>query len=249
MADAVLMSLASVVLVSAISFVGVLAIVVAKAKLRKALLYFVAFAAGALFGDAIIHLLPEAADGGLTLTISVAVLLGIVASFIVEKFVHWTHCHHLSSKSHVHPFAYMNLFGDAMHNFIDGIIVAASYFASIPAGVATTFAVVFHEIPQEIGDFGVLVHGGFRVRRALLLNFVTALLAVAGAVFAILVTAYIEGIVMPLIAFAAGNFIYIAGADLVPELHKKFTVRSSIAQLIVFLLGMGVMYALVFLEA
>ncbi len=249
MSEAAILSLASVIAVSLISFVGVAAVVVAKKRLNSVLLYFVGFSAGALFGDAILHLLPEAAEAGFTVSVSFFVLLGIIISFTVEKIVHATHCHHFSSRSHVHSFAYMNLFGDAVHNFIDGMIIVASYLVSVPVGMATTVAVIFHEIPQEIGDFGVLIHGGFEVRRALLLNFLTALLAVAGAAIAILVTVYVEGIVTPLIAFAAGNFIYIAGADLIPELHKKFTAKSSVVQLFVFLLGMAVMYALLFVEA
>ncbi len=247
MSEAVVFSLASVFVVSLISFAGVLTIAVAKKKLNKVLLYFIAFSAGALFGDAIIHLLPEAAADGFTLPISMLVLSGIMASFIVEKLIHYTHCHHLSDR-HVHPFAYMNLFGDGVHNFIDGIIIAASYLVSVPVGIATTIAVIFHEIPQEIGDFGVLIHGGFKVRKALLLNFLTALTAVLGAVVAIILASSIEGITTLLLAFAAGNFIYIAGADLIPELHKKFAIKSSILQFLVFALGIAVMYALLMLE-
>ncbi|MBI4171103.1 MAG: ZIP family metal transporter [Candidatus Aenigmarchaeota archaeon] len=248
MSSPFVLSLVSVIIVSLISLVGMAAVLIAKKKINAVLLYFVSFSAGALFGDAMLHLLPEAAELGFTAAISLFVLLGIVISFIVEKIIHYTHCHLPSSRSHVHSFAYMNLFGDAVHNFIDGLLIAVSYLVSIPVGIATTIAVIFHEIPQEIGDFGVLIHGGFKVRQALFLNFLTALLAVVGAVAAILIAVYIEGIVIPLVAFAAGNFIYIAGADLIPELHKKFTPRSAVLQLAVFLIGIGVMYALLFVE-
>ena len=175
-------------------------------------------------------------------------MLGICTSFVIEKFVHWRHCHIPSSKKHPHTFAYMNLFGDAVHNFIDGLIIAASYMVSVPIGIATTIAVVFHEIPQEIGDFGVLLHGGFSKNKALMLNFLTAATAIAGALIALAVSAQIEGSIVFLASFAAGGFIYIAGADLIPELHKRFTIKSSIGQIIALLLGMGVMYLLIFLE-
>lgn len=248
MADPAILSLLSVVLVSAVSFVGVLALVLKDVTIRKFLLYFVAFSAGALFGDAFIHLLPEISGTGFSTNVSLYILFGVVVSFLVEKTVHWRHCHIPHSRRHPHPFAYMNLFGDAVHNFIDGLIIAASYLVSVPVGIATTLAVVFHEIPQEIGDFGVLLHGGFSKNKALALNFLTAATAILGAIIGLILSANVQGSIVFLAAFATGGFIYIAGADLIPELHKKFTIKSSIGQIIALLLGMGVMYALIFLE-
>ncbi|MCX6814454.1 MAG: ZIP family metal transporter [Candidatus Aenigmarchaeota archaeon] len=175
-----LYSLASVIIVSLISLIGVSTLALKDSTLRKILLYFVSFSAGALLGDAFIHLLPDAVESGFTVQISLAILFGILFSFVVEKVVHWRHCHMPVSKDHPHTFAYMNLFGDGVHNFIDGLIIGASYIASIPVGIATTLAVIFHEIPQEIGDFGVLLHGGFGKRKALFMNFLTALTAVLG---------------------------------------------------------------------
>src|SRR3989338_5228681 len=246
--DPAALSILSVVLVSAVSFVGVLTLVLKDITIRKFLLYFVAFSAGALFGDAFIHLLPEIAETGFTTTISLFILSGVIVSFLVEKGVHWRHCHIPASKHHPHTFAYMNLFGDAVHNFIDGLIIAASYLVSVPVGIATTIAVVFHEIPQEIGDFGVLLHGGFSKNKALMLNFLTAATAIAGAIIALIISSYIEGAIIFLASFAAGGLKCIAGADLIPELHKRFSVRSSIGQIIALLLGMGIMYALIFFE-
>ena len=247
--DPISLSLLSVLIVSLVSFVGMLALAVKEVTLRKVLLYFVGFSAGALLGDAFIHLLPEVVEGaGFGIEISLYVLTGIVFSFMIEKLVHWRHCHIPTSKAHPHTFAYMNLFGDAVHNFIDGMIIAASYLASVSVGIATTIAVVFHEIPQEIGDFGVLLHGGFGRKKALALNFVTALTAVAGAVFAIILASYLQDTIIFLTAFAAGGFVYIAGSDLIPELHKRFSARSSVLQVIAILLGIAVMYVLIMLE-
>jgi len=242
-------ALTSVLIVSLISFVGVLTFSIKTDKLKKVLLYMVSFSAGALFGDAFIHLLPEIIDEvGFGLEISIYVMFGIGFSFIVEKFVHWRHCHIPTSKQHVHPFAIMNLVGDSVHNFIDGLIIGASYLVSIPVGIATTLAVVLHELPQEIGDFGVLLHGGFSKFKALFFNFITALTAVAGAIFALLISSYVENITTFLIPFAAGTFIYIAGSDLIPELHKEVKVGKSLMQFIAIVLGVVVMLGLLLLE-
>ncbi len=151
-------------------------------------------------------------------------------------------------KTHVHSFAIMNLVGDTFHNFLDGLVIAASYLVSIPLGVTTTLAVVIHEIPQEISDFGILLHGGFSRKKALLINFATALTAVLGAVIGLLLAGFISGIEFILVPIAAGGFIYIAGSDLIPELHKEFQLKKSIWQLIAFILGILVMVALLFLE-
>lgn len=249
MANVWIYSLISVFMVSLISFVGLLTLSINTKKLRKILLYMVSFSAGALFGDAFIHLLPEIIEEtGFGLSISIYVMFGIGISFIIEKFIHWRHCHIPHSKEHVHPFAMMNLFGDSVHNFIDGIIIGASYLVSIPVGIATTLAVIFHELPQEIGDFGVLLHGGFSRAKALLFNFITALTAVFGAVVSLLISSYVENITTFLIPFAAGTFIYIAGSDLIPELHKEVEVKKSLVQFIAIVLGILVMLSLLLLE-
>jgi zinc and cadmium transporter len=240
------LSLGSVIVVSLISLIGILTFSINTKKLESALLYFVSFAAGALLGDAFLHLLPEITEqAGFTLAISGSLLFGIALSFVIEKFIHWRHCHLPTTTEHPHPYALMNLFGDAVHNFIDGLIIAASYLVSIPIGIATTLAVIFHEIPQEIGDFGVLLHGGYSKKKALILNFVTALTAVVGAVAALLLSSAAEGLVPFLIPFAAGGFIYIAGSDLIPELHKEPKKwKKSLLELVFLILGMLVMAAL-----
>ena len=246
-----LYGLASVVIVSLISLVGVLAFSLREEDLKKIILYLVSFSAGGLFGDAFIHLIPEAAEeSGFGMHISLYILLGIIVSFMIEKFLQWRHCHIPTSEEHPHSFAYMNLFGDAIHNFIDGLIIGGSYLASIPLGVATTLAVVFHEIPQEIGDFGVLMYGGFNKSRAIFFNFSTALTAIFGAIVALSLGFLIQETFIPfLIPFAAGNFIYIAGSDLIPELRKEEPVLlKSALQLTAFVLGVLILFSLVFLD-
>lgn len=241
-------TLVSVLIVSSISFLGLLTISINTEKLKKILLYLVSFSAGALFGDVFVHLLPEIVEEvGFGLRISVYVMMGIGFFFIIEKFIHWRHCHIPHSKEHIHPFAMMNLFGDGVHNFIDGIIIGASYLASIPVGIATTIAVILHEIPSEIGDFGVLMHGGFSKSKALFYNFITALTAVVGAVVSLVISSYVENFTTFLIPFAAGGFIYIAGSDLIPELHKEVEVKKSLLQFIAIVLGVLVMILLLFI--
>ena len=243
-----LYSLTSAFIVSLAALVGIFSFGVKVQKLRKILIYLVSFSAGALLGDAFIHLLPEAVEefGEFTPLLSLSVLFGLLVFFILEKIVCWQHCHMPITKEHVHPFAYMNLFGDALHNFIDGLIVAGSYLINIPAGIATTIAVIVHEIPQEIGDFGVLLHGGYSKGKALLLNLGTALIAVLGVVVALLLGS-IGGVEIVLTGIAAGGFIYIAGSDLIPELHKEVAINKSLIQLLAFILGILVMVALIFI--
>ncbi len=238
-------ALASVLIVSALAFIGIITLSISEVKLRKILFFLVSFSVGALLGGAFIHLLPETfREFGFGPEISFYVLLGMLVFFVMEKFVHWRHCHIPASDHHPHPFVYMNLIGDGFHNFIDGMVIAGSYLASIPLGISTTIAVVLHEIPQEIGDFGVLVHGGFGRIKALFYNFISALAAVLGAAAVLIIGARVQNITMFLLPFTAGGFIYIAGADLIPELHKECEGWKSFGQLIAILLGIGVMTAI-----
>jgi zinc and cadmium transporter len=241
-------SLLSVFLVSCISLIGLFTFSIKEETLKKILLYLVSFSVGGLLGDALIHLLPESIKLDSEFSLSLYILSGIIISFIVEKFIHWRHCHIPISKEHPHPFAIMNMIGDSVHNFIDGLIIGASYLISIQIGITTTLAVLLHEIPQEIGDFAVLIHGGFKRNRALFLNFITALTAMAGAVASLLIGSYAENLTNFLLPFAVGSFIYIASSDLIPELHKETKPLKSFIQLIMLLLGMGIMYLFLFLE-
>ncbi len=240
-------SLISIFIATLISFIGIFTLSIKTETLKKFLIYLVSFSAGALFGDAFIHLLPEiVSEAGFTLEISLYLLAGILIFFVLEKFIHWRHCHLPTTKAHPHPFALMNLLGDGIHNFIDGLIIGASYLVSIQIGIVTTAAIILHEIPQEIGDFGVLLYGGFSKSKALLLNFLIALTAVLGVIAALLTSFYIENLTTLLIPLAVGGFIYIAGSDLIPELHKEeATIEKSLFQLTAFISGILIMFALI----
>lgn len=248
MKEAYFYAVGSVVVVSLLSLVGIFTLTLSRTILSKILMFLVSFAAGALLGDTFLHLLPEVvAELGFTFSISLSVLAGIFVFFVLEKFIRWRHCHMsdagatIGDHHHHHPFAVMNLVGDSLHNFIDGILIGVSYLVSVPLGVATTVAVILHEIPQEIGDFGVLLYGGFSRRKALFLNFITALTAVFGTLLALWIGAHIESLVLPLVAFTAGGFIYIAVADLFPEMHKERQIGKSALEFFALLLGVGMM--------
>ncbi len=245
MSQALTYSLISVGIISLVSFVGIVTIALKKKYLKSILLFLVSFAAGALLGDVFLHLLPELIhEHGFGVSTGLYVLTGILAFFILEKILHWRHCHLSGTEGHSHPLGTVNLVGGAFHNLIDGILVASSYALSIPVGIATTVAVILHEIPQEMGDFGVLLHSGMKTKKALLLNFASELLAFVG-VFAVLGLAVNTEIVTTvLIPLTIGGFLYIANADLIPELHKDVNPRNSLVQLISFLLGVGIMWGL-----
>ena len=195
--------------------------------------------AGALMGGAFIHLLPESVENSGAEMLLFA-LFGFVLFFIIEKVLFWRHCH--DGKCDVHTFRYMNLIGDAVHNFIDGLILAVSFVVSVGLGISATIAIAFHEIPQEIGDFGVLVYGGYTRRKALTLNFIIALTAVLGGVVGYVISRHVEEVIGFLLAFAAGGFIYIAATDLVPEIKKEVDVRKSITTILVFIGGIALMW-------
>jgi len=249
MAQVWLYSIVSVLIISATSFAGVLTLALNQKNQKRIVLYLVSFAVGGLFGDAFIHILPEAFETlGANLKTSLLILSGIFIFFLLEKFLRWRHCHVVEGEEHIHPVAMMNLVGDAVHNFIDGMIIGVSYSVSIPIGITATLAVFFHEIPQEIGDFGVLVHKGLSRRKALLFNFLSALAALVGVVVALTLGNAVSGFSAALLPMTAGGFIYIAGADLIPELHHDADPKTSFIQLIMIALGIGAMAALTFLE-
>ncbi len=237
----------SVLVVSLISFVGVFTLAVKEENLKKWLLSLVSFSAGALLGDVFIHILPEMAEQGWPEYAGFYLMFGIFIFFILEKFVFWHHSHSEHDES-VHAYTYLSLVSDGFHNFIDGMIIAGAFLVSVPLGVATTLAVVFHEIPQEIGNFAVLVHGGFSKAKALLYNFISALTSFLGAVVVLVFLRGFENAPAFLLSFSAASFIYIAMSDLIPQLHKEQNKKTAAWHLLWFVVGMVAMWALILLE-
>lgn len=233
--------------VSLISLVGVTILSLNEQRLRRNVFVLVSLAVGALLGDAFIHIIPEALEADKWFT-SILVIVGILLFFILEKFLHWHHHGDDMGEKHIHPVGKLVLISDGFHNFLDGIIIGTSFMAGTEIGIATTIAVVLHEIPQEIGDFAVLIHAGYTKRKAIILNFLSALLAFAGLLVSFLVADSIEHFETYALPITAGGFIYIALSDLIPELHKNNGRNSSILQILMIGIGVAAMIALTVLE-
>lgn len=257
MFEVALYAIVSVLVVSTISLIGLVAISLKEKFLQKILFFLVALAIGALLGDSFIHLIPEALEeSSNTVITSLFIIFGIISFFILEKYLHFHHehteCRHIDGEDcdekQIKPVGKLILFSDGFHNFIDGMIIGISYLVSIPVGIATTVAVMLHEIPQEVGDFGILLFAGYTRKRALFYNFLSALTAIVGVFVVLLIGETLESFLAVLIPFTAGIFIYIAIADLVPELHRQRSTSSSFFELLGIFLGIGAMLLLLLLE-
>ncbi|HAI98471.1 TPA: ZIP family metal transporter [Candidatus Peribacteria bacterium] len=246
MESPVLLTLLSVTAVSLLSLIGVVLLGLQDAAMRRLILSFVSFSSGVLLGDVFLHIIPELSSSPLfhpqyTLTM----LGGILLSFTVEKGIHWQHCHVLPCEEHHHPVGILSLIADGLHNFIDGLLIAGSFLVSVPLGIATTTAVIFHEIPQEIGHYALLIFSGYTKTRALAYNLLSALTAIIGAVLILVIGSSVPALGNYLLALTAGNFLYIAGTDLIPELHRGMTrFLPALLQLALLTAGIAVMYGL-----
>jgi zinc and cadmium transporter len=227
--------LASTLLVCLISLVGIFTLAIKDNLLHKILFCLIGFSAGALIGSAFLHILPEALEKTNSLNVFYYLILGIILFFLMERYLHWRHCH--DKDCHIHAFTYLNLFGEAFHNFIDGIAIAASFIVSIELGVVTTLAIILHEIPKELGNFGVLIYGGFSRKKALVYNFISALMAMIGAIMGYFISEFAHGFSDFIMPLTAGGFIYIAMSDLIPEVHKESNQKRATWAFIAFLAG------------
>lgn len=248
-----LYALGSVAAVSLVALIGLFALSRDEEELERITPYLVSLAVGALLGGAVLHLIPRAVqESGTGLAVWLYLLAGFVGSFVLEKFLKAHHGHHalLSGQEEggdaaggerARPLSGMVLVGDGVHNLLDGVVIAASYAVDPWVGVVTTLAVFLHEIPQEIGDFGVLVHAGLSPGRALLLNFLSALTALAGAAVTLWLGTQVESIARVILPIAAGNFLYIAASDLVPELHQERGGWTALRQVAIILTGIALM--------
>ena len=249
----IIYTLVSVIIVSLIAVLAVLPILFKKKVSDSLLLMLMSLSVGALLGGVFIHLLPEAASQGYNLGLAVNILIGFLVFFVVEKLVHYHHfkkciknpdqCGH----GHAYHLAPLNLVGDSVHNFLDGLVIAGSYAVSVPLGIAATLAVIFHEVPQELADFGVLLYSGWSKMKALLFNFLSAVTAIIGAIVGLFLAGTVQWFTDLIVPFAAGTFLYIASANLIPELHKHCKIKDMFIHLLFILLGIGVMVAVSFI--
>lgn len=235
--------LGSVIIVSLLSLLGAIFIVFQQKTVERIITYSLALSSGVLLGSTFFELLPEGVDRN-PQGVFFWTLAGFVSFFCLEKIIAW---HHHVEGRHTHkekPLAYLTLIGDAIHNFADGAVIAASYLVSIPLGITTTVAIIAHEVPHELSDFLILLHGGFSNRRALFYNYLSATTAIVGTVVVLAASAHFAQVDRYLVPFAAGNFLYIAASDLIPELLTKRQGRTSVIQVITLLSGIALVPAL-----
>jgi zinc and cadmium transporter len=227
------------VLMSAIAMVGSVTLVLKPATLERLLLPLVAFAAGSLIGGAFFHMIPAAViETGDILNVGILVVAGFTAFFLLEQLLHWHHCHR-ASRDCKQPLTYLILIGDGLHNFLGGLAIAGTFLIDIRLGITSWLAAAAHEVPQELGDFGVLVHGGWSKRRALLFNVFSGLTFLLGGLVTYALSFRMN--ISWLIPFAAGNFLYIGASDLVPEVNKHRDLRANAVHLLAFVLGLALL--------
>ncbi len=232
----------SSLLMSAIAMIGSVTLLLKEATLQRILLPLVAFAAGSLIGGAFFHMIPAGLDVfGNNTWFFAWLLLGFCVFFALEQFLHWHHCHRAQT-SCKQPLTYLILIGDGLHNFIGGLAIAGTFLIDIRLGVMAWLAAAAHEVPQELGDFGVLIHGGWGKRKALLYNMLSALTFLLGGLVTYFLSFNLD--ISFLIPFAAGNFIYIGASDLVPEVNKHGDVKTNVVNYAAFITGILLMLSI-----
>lgn len=237
-------AIGSSVIISLIAIIGALPLIIKKNVPQKFLTVLLSISVGTLLGSAFIQLIPEAASHGFTLSIPIYIMVGFITFFLLEKFIHSNHEHHSHhhGKKHSHGYCLgiLNVFGDAVHNFIDGLVIGSMYMISIPLGISATISIAFHELPQEIADFGILLYSGFSKKKAMFYNFLSAVTAVVGTIIGILLTNKLTNFNEFILPFTAGIFLYIGASNLVPELHKNCSFKESLFHVFAILMGFSI---------
>jgi len=236
-------ALLAAVAVSLISLVGVIFLLKRK-LIDRTMFFLISFAAGGMLGGAFFHLIPETLDQvNETEKVFVLVMAGMVIFFVLEKILRWHHCHEQNcEQGELKHLGYLNLIGDGVHNLIDGLVIVSAFAVNPSLGLAVSFSIALHEIPQEIGDLGVIMYAGFKARTALLYNLLSAILALIGVMVGYFLINYLPHFNQILLPLAAGGFIYIAAVDLVPELHKELNLKKSLFLFLVFILALVIMF-------
>ena len=236
-------------------------------KLDNLLFILVAFATGTILASAIFDLIPESIhhleelmEEGYSISMGYIfgfIMLGYVVFFIIGRFIYWFHGHAHEQDNqlvcydnktegatqfeykgkNIKNFALLNLIGDGLHNFLDGVIIMVAFLTGFANGIVIMLAVLFHELPQEVGDYGILLYGGFKRKKALLFNFLSAMVAVLGGTFALLLVETVEFFNLFFLAFSGGGFLYLATTELMPEILKQKNLKKSIIQTFIFLIG------------
>jgi len=241
MLQSTLYALLSVIIVSLISVIVAIPLLMKKKIPKKLLLFLLSASVGVLMSTVFMDFLPEIFEHGYTLNTALIILFGFMIMFVLEKFVHWHHTNGCANKDAGHAHAYnlapVNLIGDGIHNFIDGLVIAGSYAVNISLGIAATISIIFHEVPQELADFGVLLYSGMTRKKALVFNFLSAATAIFGTIVGILLIGRLHSFTEMIIPFAAGNFLYIAASNLLPQLHRHCKLKDSLIHIFAIILG------------
>lgn len=233
-------------IISLISLIGLVFLAKFDAFLAKVVFLLVGLSTGTLLGGAFFHLLPESLEFLEFDRVAILMLIAFSTFFLLEKYLHWHHSHEDEVENH--PIGYMNLVGDAIHNFSDGIIIATAFSIDVRLGFITGVAILVHELPQELGDFGVLIHSGFDKNKALIANFIVSLTAMLGGLLGYFALGFFESLQIYILPIAAGSFLYISASDLIPELKKESNIGKSLKSFLLFVIGLVLMYGLKFLE-
>ena len=272
--EEVLIGFLMIFIIGSLSLIGLFMISVKEKVLDNLLFILVAFGTGTILATALFSLIPEAlhhleelnAEGGALSEslLFMVVIIGFIVFFIIERFIYWFHGHahekenqfvcysdktgiidELEERGNIKSFVILNLLGDGLHNFLDGIIIMVGFLSGITNGIIITLAVLFHELPQEVGDFGILLYGGFTKKKALLFNFISAMVALLGGLLAYFLANTIEEFNFFILAFSGGGFLYIACTELMPELIKQKDLKKSVIQTIIFLCGLALIIVLI----
>jgi zinc and cadmium transporter len=240
-----LYAIISVIIVSIISVIVAIPLLMKKKISNKKLLSLLSISVGTLLAVVFLDILPETIEQqGYTTKLGLNILLGFLIMFLLEKLVHHKHQKGCKGKvcGHAHGYnlAPINLIGDGIHNFIDGLVIAGSYAINITVGITATISIIFHELPQEMADMGVLLYSGMSKKKAIFFNFLSSLTAIIGTIIGIFLIGRIEGFIHFMMPFAAGNFLYIAATNLMPELHRHCEAKDTIKHLIAILIGIGI---------
>ncbi len=236
--DVLVWIILATVIDSLVALVGAFSLGISDKTLSKIIFILVSFSTGALLSGGLLHLTAESLEKLSVFNSFLLLIVGFSFFFLMEKFLYWHHCH--KGKCEVHPYTTLILFGDGIHNFIDGLIIGVSFLVSVNFGLITTLMIITHEIPQELGDFGVLVYGGLKKKKAILYNFLSQVTCILGGILGYFFSSIPE-FIYPVLPFAAGGFIYISASDLIPELHKEIEVKRSVLSFAFFLAGIALM--------
>lgn len=227
-------------LMSAIALIGSVTLLLRRETLDRLVTPLVAFAAGSLLGGAFFHMLPASTEAGLSVARSALwLMVGFTAFMALEQLLHWHHCHRAATDCK-EPLTYLVLLGDGLHNFLGGLGVGGVFLLDVRLGIAAWLAAAAHEVPQELGDFGVLVHGGWTRSQALMFNLISGLSFLVGGLVAYAASTAVD--ISALVPFAAGNFVYIGASDLVPEVNKHDSAKVNVLHFVAFVSGVALLW-------